>query len=69
MTEQEMAGMLGELLQDEDHLQESGFGVMTEQVSSFDEAGIMTMNKGLMVELVDEEGERCEFQITVVRSK
>lgn len=61
LDEHEVAGAIRELLT------ESGDGIAEKVagVSTFDEAGVLTRNAGLVVRLDD----GTEFQVTVVRSR
>jgi len=59
MNEHEMEDLLANLLQNEDEAPE------VRRVTTFEEAGILTYNRGLVVRTED----GSEFQITIVRSK
>ncbi|HOD84562.1 MAG TPA: hypothetical protein PKG77_24350 [Phycisphaerae bacterium] len=59
MNEHEMEDMLANLLQNEDEAPE------VRRVETFEEAGILTYNRGLVVRTED----GSEFQLTIVRSK
>ena len=66
MTEQELQEMLADMIferqeADEEYELEESFG----SVASFEQAGVMTMNKGLVVRMRD----GSEFQLTIVRSR
>ena len=56
-----------EILQDV--LDNYGDDPIFNDVSTFDENGVLTTNKGLVVELLDDDGNRFEFQLTIVQSK
>jgi hypothetical protein len=71
MDEQAMQDRLHEILDvimfsDADELE--GFGLSTElrpdRVETFEQAGLLTINKGLVINMDD-----AEFQLTIVRSK
>lgn len=66
MTEQELQEMLADMIferkeADDEYELEASFG----SVVSFEEAGVMTMNKGLVVRMRD----GSEFQLTIVQSR
>ncbi|HOD84367.1 MAG: hypothetical protein BWX88_03447 [Planctomycetes bacterium ADurb.Bin126] len=59
MNEHEMEDLLANLLQNEDEAPD------VRRVTTFEEAGILTYNRGLIVRTED----GSEFQITIVRSR
>ena len=59
MNEYDVETMLYELLQDEDQAYE------VDRVQTFEEAGVLTMNKGLVIRMKDHR----EFQVTIVQSR
>ena len=67
MTEKDFENCLTNLLLDS-MTDDDGEGFGVQDVNSFDSMGVMTMNKGLVVSIVDEEGNTSEFQLTIVRS-
>ncbi len=71
MDEQAMQDQLHEILdvvRFSDAAELEGFGLSTEfrpdRVQTFDQAGLLTRDKGLVVNMGD-----AEFQLTIVRSK
>lgn len=68
VTTTEVAELLSTLLQSADAVEEltarGGDDLYVRTVSTFADAGVMTMNDGLVVELSDGR----EFQLTVVRA-
>lgn len=68
MNEHDIAYNLADLLMSEPHLQAEAYDGPTatvERVEHFEEAGLLTMDKGLVVRLSD----GTEFQITVKQSR
>lgn len=63
MGESEFVDLLDSLLSDADLTDE--YGVKLARTSTFEQSGLMTSNKGLMVTMAD----GSEFQVTVVLSK
>ena len=64
MTERQMKSLLMDLLEDDEVVDDySGHKVM--RVRDFQDAGLLTRNKGLVVKMVD----GSEFQITIVQSR
>jgi hypothetical protein len=63
MTEQEMEDTLRELI--ETAMEEREDEEQELRVESFEEAGILTMNKGLVIETAS----GAKFQVTIVRSR
>lgn len=46
-----------------------GDDVGVKLVQTFDEAGLLTSNDGVVVTTVDSDGDEHEFQITIVQSR
>ena len=65
MTEAGFAACLKAVLNGELDLNESFDPAGIEGVATFEEAGVLTMNRGLVVTMDD----GAEFQLTVVRSR
>ena len=72
MNERTMQDMLYDMLTLDGHTAEEhrdDFCVTDIVVDTFAQAGVLTRNKGLVVKVKDEDGERHEFQITIVKSR
>ncbi len=61
-SETKFEGLIRNQLEFQD-LEEDGLGV--KEIASFEDAGILTNNRGLVISLTD----GSEFQLTIVRSK
>ena len=44
-------------------------GVTVDRIRSFDEAGVMTRNKGVVLHLENAKGEKFKFQLTIVQDR
>lgn len=70
MDENEVVINLMELLESSDEFfEENEIPFQIERIRTFEEACLLTHNKGFVIEVCDSEGNKAEYQLQVIRSR